>query len=204
MKRYLLAAVTLAMMSGCATPTLPQSDLSKISVPDDGNYQYRIGTGDVISVFVWRNGDLGGDYVVSPDGRINIALTEPIMAAGKTTEQLRADITNSLNTYIKQPKVTIAIKQAVGSVGARVRIVGDAASPVSIPYRHGMTLFDLMIQVGGLSKYADGNDAVVIRVVNGEPVEFEVRIDDLLDDADLTANVDLLPGDIVRIPEAWF
>lgn len=204
MKRFLLTAVTLAMLSGCSTPMLQQSALSKISVPDNGDYKYRIGTGDVVSVFVWRNAELGGDYVVSPDGRINIALSEPIMAAGKTTQELTEDVSASLSVYIKQPKVTIAIKQAVGSVSAQVRIVGAAATPVSIPYRYGMTLLDLMIQVGGLSRYASGNDAVVVRVVDNEPVEYEVRIDDLLDDADLTANVDLLPGDIVRIPEAWF
>ena len=191
-------------LSGCANNVLPPSDVTKMTSMKDGEYQYQIGTDDVLSVFVWHNPDVSGDYAVRPDGKISMALTQPILAAGKTAEQLADDVTEALSEYIKNPKVTVMVKSAVGSVSAQVRIVGDAVKPVSIPYRHGMTLMDLMIQVGGMSKYADGNDAVLVRIENGEPKEYEIRIDDLMVDADLEANVDLKPGDVIRIPEAWF
>lgn len=192
------------LLSGCANNVLPPSDVANMTSMKDGEYQYQIGTDDVLSVFVWHNPDVSGDYAVRPDGKISMALTKPILAAGKTAEQLASDITEALSEYIKTPKVTVMIKSAVGSVSAQVRIVGDAVKPVSVAYRHGMTLMDLMIQVGGMSKYADGNDAVLVRIENGEPKEYEIRIEDLMVDADLEANVDLKPGDVIRIPEAWF
>lgn len=200
-----IAALSAAvLLSGCASNVLPPSDVNDMTSVENGEYQYKIGTDDVLSVFVWHNPDISGDYSVTPDGKISMALTKPILAAGKTTEQLSSDLSKELSEYIKNPKVTVMIRSAVGSVSARVRIVGDAVKPLSVPYHHGMTLLDLMIQVGGMSKYADGNDATLIRIEDGKPKEYEIRIEDLIIDADLEANVDLKPGDVIRIPEAWF
>jgi polysaccharide export outer membrane protein len=192
------------LLSGCASNVLPPSDVNNMTSVENGEYQYKIGTDDVLSVFVWHNPDISGDYAVTPDGKISMALTKPILAAGKTTEQLSNDLAKELSEYIKNPKVTVMIRSAVGSVSAKVRIVGDAVTPLSVPFHHGMTLLDLMIQIGGMSKYADGNDATLIRIEGGKPKEYEIRIEDLILEADLEANVDLKPGDVIKIPEAWF
>jgi polysaccharide export outer membrane protein len=195
--------IIITCFSSCTTRILPQSEL-KSPMNKDGVYVYRVGTGDIVSVFVWGHAEISGDYAVRPDGRISMALTEAIVAAGKTTEEIESQLTSSLAEFVKTPKVSVMIKQAVGNMTEQVKIIGEAASPMAMPYTHGMTLIDLIIRSGGLSPYANGNNATLIRVVDGEAVEYKIRLNDLMDDADLSANVDLLPGDIIRIPEAWF
>jgi polysaccharide biosynthesis/export protein len=199
-----LCLIACATLTGCSSNTLPVSKLHDVALDAEGNYQYRIGSGDVISVFVWRNAELSGDYVVRPDGKISMALSQAVIAAGKTSEELADVITESLSVFIKKPKVTVMLKQFVGSANEQIRIVGEATKPFAVPYTHGVTLLDLMIKIGGLSTYADGNDAILVRIENGRTVEYPLAIEDLLIDADLNANVDLKPGDVIRIPEAWF
>lgn len=202
-KTALMASVVM-MMGGCATNALPPATMQGAIVDVDGNYIYRIGAGDVLSIFVWDNPDITGDYTVRPDGKISMALTEAVPAAGLTTEMLAIKMTDILSGYINSPKVTVIVKQASGTLGEQVKLIGNAVTPQSIPFKQGMTLLDMMITVGGLSPYADGNNATLIRIRNGQKRHYRVRIEDLMNDADLDANVDLMPGDVIKISEAWF
>lgn len=199
-----VTATLLAGISGCAIERLPSSPLVAPAVDNSGNYMYRIGPGDVVSIFVWGNADVSGDYSVRPDGRISMALTDAVVAAGKTTVELESELSESLSKFLRNPKVTVTIRNASGNLVEQVKVIGKATQPVAMPFTHGMTLMDLMIRIGGLTRYADGNDATLIRVVNGERIEYPIRIKDLMIEADLEENVDLMPGDIIRIPEAWF
>jgi polysaccharide export outer membrane protein len=200
----ILALILASMSSACSTKLLPSSQLRELSLTHDGAYLYQIGTNDILSVFIWGNPDLTGDYPVRPDGRISVALTGALIAAGLTTEQLEKTLEVALAEYIKAPKVTVVVKSASGFMPERVKLVGDAVKPASLPYMDGMTLLDLMIAVGGLSPYADGNDAILLRFENGELTEYPLRIYDLMSNADMSANVDLSPGDVIRVSEAWF
>lgn len=199
-----VAATAALTVGGCATNTLPYSIAQAPVVDQEGEYVYRVGTGDILSVFVWGNADISGEYSVRPDGKISMALTAPIVAAGKTTDQVEEALTASLSEFINSPKVTVIVRQAAGSMVEQVKLVGDATTPAALPYRKGMTLLDLMIAVGGLSPYADGNSATLLRVEFDRVVTYDLRVEDLMEDADITANVDLMPGDVIRISEAWF
>lgn len=190
---------------GCnSTAQLPAAHAPAMIKDQDGAYQYRIGTGDLLSVFVWRNPDVSGDYAVRPDGKISMALSSPIVASGKTTDELSVDIAARLSEFIKEPQVTVIVKSATGNSVEQIRLIGEAVTPVALPYRHGMTLLDLLIQTGGLSTYADGNEAELTRIVDGKPIIYRLRLEDLMKKADMSANVDLQPGDVIRIPESWF
>lgn len=196
--------VVSTVLSGCASRELPPSKMQGVSVDAEGNYVYRLGIGDEVNVFVWGNEDVTGDYLVGPDGRINIALIPPVPAAGLTTNALQDKLIEELAIYLKDPRVSVILKKASGNLNEQVKVIGQAAKPTALPYTHGMTVLDLMIRVGGLSRYADGNDTVLIRVVEGKVTQFKLRLEDLLEDGDMQANVDLMPGDVIRIPEAWF
>ncbi len=200
----LLVALSTLGLSACSTPKLPPSKMEEASLNEYGKYLYRVGTNDTVSVFVWNNPDVSGDYPVSPDGKINMSLTGSIEVVGYTTKQIENILNNRLAAYIKSPKTTVQIKNASGTTMERIKVIGDAVTPTALPYRNGMTLLDLMIAVGGLSPYADGDGAELMRMENGELKTYPINIESLLKDADLSENVDLLPGDVIRIPEAWF
>ena len=166
--------------------------------------EYRIGSDDSLQIFVWRNPELSTDVPVRPDGRITIPLIEDLPATGKTPTELARDIEKKLSTYIQDPIVTVMVRNFVGPFQDRIRVVGEATQPQTLPYRSTMTLLDVMIAVGGLTDFADGNRATITRTVDGSQKQYRVRLDDLLRDGDLTANVEIKPGDVVVIPEAWF
>jgi polysaccharide export outer membrane protein len=168
------------------------------------NTEYVIGTGDSLQIFVWHNADLTAHVPVRPDGRISIPLVEDIPCAGKTPTQLARDIEERLRKYVQDPVVTVIVDGFVGLPSQQIRIVGQAAQPKALPYRSDMTLLDAMIEVGGLTPYAAGNRAKLTRMVNGRPVTTTVRLQDLLEDADLSANTPLQPGDIIMIPQSFF
>ena len=168
------------------------------------DYTYVVGSGDGVFIYVWGNPEVSRNVVVRPDGKITAPLVEELPASGKTPQELARDIEDVLGTYIKNPLVTVMVEGFVGPYEEQVRVVGEAANPMGMPYRIGMTLLDLMIAVGGLTDFADGNKASIIRMVDGEQHQFGVRIDDLIRDGDITANVDIKPGDIMLIPESFF
>jgi len=165
---------------------------------------YIIGAGDSVNIFVWRNDELSASVTVRPDGKITTPLIEDVTASGKTPTQLARDMEKELEVYVKNPVVTVMVNGFVGPYTEQIRVVGQATNPQALPYRDQMSLLDLMIAVGGMTDFADGNRSKVVRVVDGNWQEFSVRIDDLINGADINANVYMLPGDILIIPESWF
>lgn len=199
MNKVGLIIVMLGVLIGCTK--YPPLD-PKGALPAD--YTYVIGPGDQFEMFVWGNPEVSREVTVRPDGKISAPLIEELPATGKTPYQLARDIEKALSKYIRNPLVTVIVGGFSGPFSDRIRVVGEAANPLSVPYTEKMTLLDLMIVVGGLTEFAAGNRASIIRTINGEPKQFSVRIDDLLEDGDFTANVDVLPGDILLIPEAYY
>lgn len=189
----------LLILSACARlpPLNPRAE-------PPADYTYIIGPGDTLEMFVWGNPEITRTVTVRPDGKISAPLVEELPATGKTPYQLARDIEKELSRYIRNPLVTVIVSSFVGPFSEQIRVVGEAANPQAIPYREHMTLLDLMITVGGVTEFAAGNRATLVRWINGQQQQFRVRIDDLLKDGDISANVDMLPGDILIIPEAFF
>jgi len=203
LKVGLLLLVTV--LTGCNSHgTLPSATLHPSNTNNINAYKYLIGSGDVLNIFVWRNPEVSGSFVVRPDGMITTSLVEDIKVSGKTPTELARSIEETLATYLRDPIVTVTVASFVGPFSEQVRVIGEAAQPRAINYTQHMTLLDVMIQVGGLTEFADGNDAVLIRIEEGKQKQYQVMIDQLLKDGEISANVDMLPGDIIIIPEAWF
>jgi|TARA_Y100001934_G_C12356615_1_gene778533 polysaccharide export outer membrane protein len=204
--RLLLVAAALGtLLTGCSgTSSLPQATTRPSLTTDVNDYKYLIGPGDNVSIFVWRNPEISGNFVVRPDGKVTTALVEDLDVSGRTPTMLAREIEEQLSTYINNPRVTVSVGGFSGPLSEQVRVIGEATNPRAINYTEHMTLLDLMIAVGGLTEFADGNDAKLIRVVDGRQNTYEIAIDDLIRDGDISKNVDMLPGDIVIIPEAWF
>nr|WP_245549168.1 XrtA/PEP-CTERM system exopolysaccharide export protein [Noviherbaspirillum massiliense] len=167
-------------------------------------HEYRIGPGDTIVISVWRQPDVSITVPVRPDGKITTPLVEDLQASGKTSTELARDIEQALKKYIQEPVVTVTVKEFVGPYGEQIRVIGQAAKPQALPYRQGMSLMDVVIAVGGLTEFASGNRASVVRNVSGRQQKLPVRLNDLIRDGDLTANMPMRPGDILVIPESFF
>jgi polysaccharide biosynthesis/export protein len=183
---------------------LPSATIQPSKTNNINSYKYLIGSGDQLNIFVWRNPEVSGSFLVRPDGMITTSLVEDIKVAGKTPTELARSIEKILSTYLRDPIVTVTVENFVGPFSEQVRVIGEAAQPRAINYTQHMTLLDVMIQVGGLTEFADGNDAVLVRIEQGQQKQYTVMIDKLLKDGEISANVDMLPGDIIIIPEAWF
>ena len=169
------------------------------------NLPYLIGPGDALSVFVYQSPQLSvGDLLVRPDGRISLPLIPDIAAAGKTPTALSKDIEEKLKEYVKQPNVSVMVRGFQGPLNRQIRVIGEATEPLAIPYRDGMTLLDVMIQTRGLTRYAAGNSAILVRGVGGKRQEIKVRLSDLIKDGDIDQNVAMLPGDTLIIPQSYF
>jgi polysaccharide export outer membrane protein len=165
-------------------------------------YSYVIGPGDAVNVIVWRNPELSMSVPVRPDGKITTPLVEDLAAQGKDATQLARDIEARLSRYIRDPVVTVVITHFVGPYSEQIRVVGEAAKPQTIPYVQNMTLLDVMIAVGGITEFADGNRTTILRT--SENKQYTVRLKDLLKRGDVSANAEMKPGDILVIPESWF
>lgn len=196
----IFVALTLAASLGaCAQyPDAPaRLEKAVAEAPD-----YRIGPGDQLQVFVWRNTELSANVRVRPDGFISVPLIEDLRVADKTPTQAARAIEEKLSTFVKDAVVTVIMSDFIGPVNRQIRVAGEAAKPLSIPYRSGITLMDAMIQSGGLTQFAAGNRALLVRVVDGNAVTYRVYLDTLMKDGDISANVELAPGDILIIPQS--
>jgi polysaccharide export outer membrane protein len=196
----LLPAATL--ISGCMGAKFPSPPAATYELRS--SWKYKIGPGDSVQIFVWRYPEVSTTVPVRPDGFITAPLLEDVPAAGKTPTELARDLEEQLSVYLRDPLVSVIVQGFVGVYPEQIRVLGEATKPQAIPYVDGMTLLDLMIKVGGLSEYAAGNRAVLTRFVEGVQKQYAVRLDDLVRDADLSANTDMQPGDILIIPESWF
>ncbi|PSJ40014.1 XrtA/PEP-CTERM system exopolysaccharide export protein [Allosphingosinicella deserti] len=208
-KLALAAGVSAAALTGCAsTPStgnrLPAATF--VGSDDIAGEKYIIGPLDSLNIFVWRNTDLGGKVQVRPDGMITTPLISDLQAAGKTPAELAEDLRLALTQYVEDPRVSVMVDSFQGTFGQQIRIVGATAKPASLPYRANMTLLDAMIEVGGLSEYAAGDRARLIRhdKASGAQKEYDLKIARLLKKGDTGANVRLEPGDVIIIPESMF
>jgi polysaccharide biosynthesis/export protein len=200
--RALLATIFMSVViSGCSST--PEEVPGDQRFPDQ-DYTYLIGPGDTMEIFVWGNEELTSTGIVRPDGKFTTRLVEDLEASGKTSTQLARDIEEAYSEYVKHPVVSVIVNGFVGVPDQQVRVVGEATQPTSVPYRRHMTLLDLMIDVGGMTEYASGNNSILVRTENGAMNSFGLRLDDLLKDGDISANLNLMPGDIVIITESWF
>lgn len=211
-------AVVLVLGACAKQPGLPPSTQYGSHTTSPETYNYLIGPGDQLQIFVWRNPEVSQTVTVRPDGKISTPLVEDLQASGKTSAQLAKDLEKALETYIRQPIVTVIVVAGIGPYSEQIRVIGQVGSSrngqttgsqggqagvQAIAYRRKMTLLDVMVTVGGLNEFAAGNKTKLVRMVDGEQKEYEVRLDDLLN-GDISANVDMLPGDILIVPESWF
>jgi polysaccharide export outer membrane protein len=168
-----------------------------------GDYSYIVGAGDSLNIIVWRNPELSGSYPVRPDGKISAPLVDELVAQGKTSVQIAREVEKRLATYVRDPVVTVIVTGFVGPFSEQVRVVGEAARPQALPFRQKMTVLDVMIAVGGLTDFADGNGATILRTAEGNK-QYSVRLRDLIRRGDVSANVEMRPGDILIIPQSFF
>ena len=195
---------TFLMMTVLATGCANTPTLSSASEHDEVSVDYLIGPGDTLDIFVWRNPQVSVSVPVRPDGKVSTPLVEDLVASGKTPTQLARDIEAELSEFIKNPSVTVIVKSFASAYNQQIRVVGEAANPQSLPYRDNMTLLDVLIAVGGLTEFAAGNKATVVRTMDGKQKEFNVHLDDLIKNGDIDANAHMMPGDILIIPQSWF
>ena len=164
---------------------------------------YLIGPGDTLQIFVWQSPDLSGPVVVRPDGRISTPLVEDMVAVGKTPANLATDLKTALAAFIRSPEVSVIVSAALGTL-SQVQVIGQVTTPSAVPYRAGLRVLDVLLQVGGLTEFAAPNRAILIRTENSKEKKIKIHIGDLLDDGDLSQNLALQPGDVIVIPQTWF
>jgi polysaccharide biosynthesis/export protein len=195
----------VVLLAGCAnTPTATLPPASEPAIAAQFRDQYVIGPGDSLDIFVWHNPDLTRTTPVQPDGQIAIPLVGNVVAVGKTPAALSQEVQDKLKSFIQDPIVTITPSQFVGVKSRQIRVIGEAAQPKAIPYVTNMTALDVMIQVGGLTKYADGDRAVLVRDIGGKEKSYRLRLDSLIQDGDISQNVEMAPGDVIIIPQRYF
>jgi len=199
MKRFCLVIVLL--VTACTQLPAPPPTTGAVA---ETSQDYKIGPLDTVQIFVRNEPDLSVTVPVRPDGRISTPLIDDMGAAGKTASQLGKDIAEKLRSYVQDPVVTVMVSSFAGPFDQQVRVVGEATKPQAIPYRAKMTVLDVMIEVGGLTEFADGNRAVLVRRDNEGQQSYNVRLGDLLKDGDIRANVPVMPGDVIIIPQSWF
>ena len=189
----------VAILAGCGTTYPPATDhVPRTAAP------YLVGPGDTLNVVVWRSPELSMGVPVRPDGKITTPLVEDLRASGKTTTQIAREVERVLSKYVQSPVVTVIVTNFAGPYNQQVRVIGEAAKPQALPYRENMTLLDVMIAVGGITDFAAGNRASVLRTEGGKSVQFNVRLNDLIRGGDLSANVEMRPGDVLVIPQSFF
>lgn len=197
--RLASAALLVTVLAAC---TGMQRDAAPASAAL-ADYNYLIGPLDTLQIMVWRNPDLSTTVPVRPDGKVSVPLVEDLPVLGKNSTQLARDIEKALGKFIRDPVVTVIVTTFNGPYTEQIRVIGEAAKPQALPYRQKMSLLDVMIAVGGLTDFADGNNASVLRTSDGGK-QYRVRLKDLVRGGDVSANIEMKPGDVVIIPQSWF
>ena len=198
---WLGAAMLLAAgLAGCGSVG-GEAAPRKVATPD---YNYLIGPLDSLQILVWRNPDLSTTVPVRPDGKVSVPLVEDLPVLGKNSTEVARDIEKAMSKFVRDPVVTVIVTSFNGPYSQQIRVVGEATRPQALPYRQHMTLLDVMIAVGGLTDFADGNAASVFRASEGGPKQYSVRLKDLIRRGDASANIEMTPGDVLVIPQSWF
>ena len=196
-----LLVLCVSLLTACGSnlaryPAAPALDPTR-------DYTYIVGPGDTINIIVWRNPELSMSVPVRPDGKFATPLIDELTAQGKNSMEIARDVEKQLSKYVRDPVVTVIVTSFVGPYDQQVRVVGEAAKPQALAYKNHMTLLDVMIAVGGLTDFADGNEATILRSSEGTK-QYSVRLRDLIRRGDISANVEVRPGDILIIPQAFF
>jgi polysaccharide export outer membrane protein len=197
--RGTLLGLAVSALAACATSQFPPAPSSAATA----DYNYLIGPGDNLNIIVWRNPELSMSVPVRPDGKVTTPLVDELVAQGKNSAEIARDIEKVLGKFVRDPVVTVVVTSFVGPYSEQIRVVGEAAKPQTLPYRQNMTLLDVMIAVGGLTDFAAGNSATILRGGAGG-TQYSVRLKDLIRRGDVSANVDMRPGDILIIPQSFF
>jgi polysaccharide export outer membrane protein len=199
--RWGFALAAAALLAACASgsSSFPAAPAAAAAA----DYSYIVGAGDNLNITVWRNPELSMSVPVRPDGKISAPLVDEIVVQGKTSVQIAREVEAALGKYVRDPIVTVIVTGFVGPYSEQIRVVGEAARPQFLPYKQQMTLLDVMIAVGGLTDFADGNGASILRVGEGNK-QYSVRLRDLIKRGDVSANVEMRPGDILIIPQSFF
>jgi polysaccharide export outer membrane protein len=198
--RWAGLGLLIALLAGCAgSPKYPPAPVTAAT----SDYNYIIGPGDALNIIVWRNPELSMSVPVRPDGKVSTPLVDELVAQGKNSTEIARDIEKSLAKFVRDPVVTVIVTNFIGPYSEQIRVVGEAAKPQALPYRQKMTLLDVMIAVGGLTDFADGNGASILRASEGGK-QYSVRLKDLIKRGDISGNVEMKPGDILIIPQGWF
>jgi len=210
MRRFKTVATLLSMFLLISCSSHPPLD-NTVKLPTD--YTYIVGPGDSIEIFVWDNPDISKSVTVRPDGKISTPLIDDLVATGKTPSELARDIEDNLSQFVREPLVSVIVNGFEGIYEQQIRVIGqlegggggqsNSFSAQAFPYKKDMTLLDLLIELGGLGEYADGNRSSIFRRIDGTAHQFGIKIDDLLE-GDVSANIKILPGDVLLIPEAFF
>ena len=196
--RLSLSGLAAVWLAGCASgyPAAP-------GVAATADYNYIVGPGDTLNIIVWRNPELSLSVPVRPDGKLSTPLVDELVAQGKTSQEIARDVEKALGKLVRDPVVTVIVTGFVGPYSEQIRVIGEAAKPQALPYKQKMTLLDVMIAVGGLTDFADGNGASITRAAEGNK-RYSVRLKDLIKRGDISANVEMKPGDVMIIPQGWF
>ena len=208
--RTFAAAVVAVVIAGCSSGNILSSEQLRAAPESNGiasvapSPDYLIGPLDQLEVFVWRAPELSTKVSVRPDGRISTPLVEDMVAAGKTPTRLAKDLEGALGQYVKTPQVSVIVSNFQSTFDQQVRVIGEAQKPIALPYQSGMTVLDVMVAVGGLTQFAAGNKSVLIRGTGEDRQSYRLRLDDLMRKGKISANVPVLPGDVILIPESIF
>jgi polysaccharide export outer membrane protein len=199
--RATIAALTVvAVLGACGTAgSLPPAP----AVAGVTDYSYVVGAGDTLNVQVARNPELSMVVPVRPDGKVSTPLVEELVVQGKTPVQIAREIEAVLGRYVRDPQVTVIVQSYVGPYSEQIRVIGEASKPQALPFKQRMTLLDVMIAVGGLTDFAAGNRAIILRPSEGNK-QYSVRVQDLVKGGDISANVEMRPGDVLIIPQSYF
>lgn len=202
LRRAVMVGLAAGLLASCASPFAPTFPPAP-ALAGNLDYTYIIGAGDGVNIIVWRNPELSMSVPVRPDGKIAAPLVDELVAQGKTPVQLARDIEQVLSKYVRDPVVTVLVTGFVGPYSEQIRVVGEASRPQFLPYKSKMTLLDVMIAVGGLTDFAAGNSATILRTADGNK-QYSVRLQDLIKRGDISVNVEMRPGDILIIPQSMF
>lgn len=194
-------AFFIAMLTGCGSFSSSHQPAPATASTED--YSYIIGPGDNINIIVWRNPELSMSVPVRPDGKFSTPLIDELVAQGKNSVEIAREIEKMLSKYVRDPVVTVIVTGFVGPYDQQIRVVGEAARPQVLSYKQKMSLLDVMIAVGGLTDFAAGNDATILRTADSNK-QYSVRLKDLIKRGDISANVEMKPGDILIIPQSFF
>lgn len=199
--RWAALAAAVVWLTGCSmlSPKLPTAP----ATAGTGDYNYIIGPGDSLNIIVWRNPELSMAVPVRPDGKLTTPLIDELLVQGKTSVQVAREIETQLAKFVRDPVVTVIVTGFVGPYSEQIRVVGEAGKPQVLPYKNKMTVLDVMIAVGGLTDFADGNAATILRTSEGDK-RYSIRLKDMIKNGDVSGNVEMKPGDILIIPQGWF